>query len=586
MAGKKRASLIGKMTAWFISVILLFSSALAVVLYASSSSQYYNDLVEDNYAILGILNESILDKTTMVETSIEILSRDTNVLSLLNRKEQSLYERIIKQRYTVQELINQTKTPLFSLSPEIILFSVTQDVPVSFFSFMNVEDAALTQDYQRFAEMGRSRAWVGEGLIYPEHLVLRKEDNRVLFCFYQNIYAGIGEVVGVLKCGVQTEKLFSSIELEGAGANLYVVQEGEVIHHSAQAPDLPERLNLHKRQQMIDGQLYLSKSLDRLGVHLVMCVKKSHLLRKALVSGLPQLAAALGSCLFILLATKRFLRTIQRRIDQAVNFTNQARDGRMDIVFTEKDDSEIGQLIESFNVLLSRLRSTAEENIAHEKSEKRAMRLALQYQVNPHFLFNSLNWIQMEVELGAERDRLSEAITLLGRLLRYNLEEQATSSLQEELDSARTYVRLMNMRKHDVVSLHTDMQDVPSELRLIRFLFQPVCENAIQHGVIAGQRLHIVIRGRAEEGWIFFDIENDGAMIPPERLERLDIESREAQSRGGVGLANLLARLRLLYGEEATLRVASTEKRTCIHIAFPSTQTNEREDEHAASDRR
>ena len=586
MAGKKRASLIGKMTAWFISVILLFSSALAVVLYASSSTQYYNDLVEDNYAILGILSESILDKTTMVETSIELLSYDTDVLSLLNTKGQSLYERIIKQRYNVQELINQTKTPLFSLSPEIVLFSVTTDVPVSYFSFMNINDAALTPDYQRFVQTGRSRAWVGEGLIYPDHLFIHKEENRVLFCFYQNIYAGLGEIVGVLKCGVQTGKLFSSIELEDSGAALYVVQEDKSIHSTAQAPELPAGINIQMRQQMINGQLYLSKHLEKLGVYLVMCVEKGHLLRKALVSGLPQLAAALGSCILILLMTKRFLRTLQRRIDQAVAFTNQARDGCMDIVFPEKDDSEIGQLIESFNVLLNRLQSKAVENIAHEKSEKRAMRLALQYQVNPHFLFNSLNWIQMEVELGAERDRISEAITLLGRLLRYNLEEQATSSLQEELDSTRTYVRLMNMRKHDVVSLHTYLQNVPSELRLIRFLFQPVCENAIQHGVIAGRRLHIVIRGRAEEGWIFFDIENDGAMIPPERLERLDIESREAQSRGGVGLANLLARLRLLYGEEACLRVDSTEKSTCIHIAFPSVQTNEKEDEHAASDRR
>lgn len=177
----------------------------------------------------------------------------------------------------------------------------------------------------------------------------------------------------------------------------------------------------------------------------MMGIDSGKIMRQALQSGIPQLLAGLASSLFILLATWTFLRSIQKRLDQAVAFTKQVREGNLDIAFPDPGENEIGQLIVSFNSLMGQLQAEARERIKHEKAEKRALRLALQYQVNPHFLFNTLNWIQMTAELGVERELLSQAITLLGKLLRYNLNEQAHSHAR---GGARQHPQLRAAHEH------------------------------------------------------------------------------------------------------------------------------------------
>ena len=102
----------------------------------------------------------------------------------------------------------------------------------------------------------------------------------------------------------------------------------------------------------------------------------------------------------------------------------------------------------------------------------------------------------------------------------------------------------------------------------MRFLFQPLCENAIQHGMEAGKPLHIVIRGWQEEKMMHLAVENDGAMIPPDKLALLQAQAAHAPEGQGIGLGNLSARLRLLYGADADMTVTSNRERTRIALRF------------------
>lgn len=561
-------SLVRKMMLWFMLVILVPTVVLSVFLYATAAGRYYDTLVEDDYAMLRMAGENIQSNAAMVENIMEVLSFNRDVLKLLTDDKQSQYSRVIAQQYDVYDAIAQSRAFLSPLEANIVLFAKDERVPVSYWYLLNLESALDTPDYQAFIHSGKNDAWVGTGMIYPESTVIFSESNREMFLYYRKIVSGLGRSVGALKCGVAKEKLFSAADMENLEGDVYAICAQEVVFQSAHAPALEAGMDLAKRRQTLGGKLYLSHYVEGLDVYLLMRVDDRRMMRQALQSGLPQLLAALASSLFILLATRTFLRSIQKRLDQAVAFTRQVRGGDMNIAFPDPGDSEIGQLIESFNALLCQLQKEAQERIKHEKAEKRALRLALQYQVNPHFLFNTLNWIQMTAELGAERELLSQAITLLGRLLRYNLNEQATATLEEEMDNTRNYVQLMNMRKHDIVSLSFEMENLPDDMLLIRFLFQPICENAIQHGIVGDKQLHIRIRGSIEGEWARFEIENDGAMISEAKLSSLDLYSKEAQQRGGVGLANVYARIRLLYGEDAGLTVTSRPELTRVCVAF------------------
>ena len=189
--------------------------------------------------------------------------------------------------------------------------------------------------------------------------------------------------------------------------------------------------------------------------------------------------------------------------------------------------------------------------------------------INPHFLFNSLNWIQMSAELGVSRDQLSEAVLLLGKLLRNNLQGNDMTTLEDEMQCVRDYVRLMNMRKQDPIALQFRIAALPDDLPVMRFLFQPLCENAIQHGMEMGKPLRITIDGEQMGEMIWLAVENDGAMIPPEKLEALRVQTRHTPDGHGIGLANLSARLRLLYGASAQIDIESNRRYTRITLRFP-----------------
>lgn len=271
--------------------------------------------------------------------------------------------------------------------------------------------------------------------------------------------------MGVIQCGVSPQKIFSSLQIEGnADVHYYVFQGGEVIYQFDAEQALPEEYRPEESRQIIRRQLYLSRPLESMGLSLVMRLDYGQLHSQALASGLVPFLTAIGSGVLLLVATCTFLWSIQKRLDQAVDFARRAKEGSMEIAFPNPGGDEVGQLIDAFNALLSRLQENSRRMIEHERNEKYAMRLALQYQMNPHFLFNSLNWIQMSTELGVEREQISEAILLLGKLLRNNLQGSAMTTLDEEARCAQDYVRLMNMRKQDLVGLDLQLNELPENL--------------------------------------------------------------------------------------------------------------------------
>ena len=441
---------------------------------------------------------------------------------LLTDSKQTPYQRVVKILFDVGDTVAQAQLMLSGLDARVTLFSEDERIPETYWNFLRLKRLDSLPQYERFLLAGETRGWGGIGPVYPTETVLRPAGNPQMLCYYQKLLAGFGECVGVIQCGVSPQKIFSSLQIEGnADVHYYVFQGGEVIYQSDAEQALPEEYRPEESRQIIRRQLYLSRPLESMGLSLVMRLDYGQLHSQALASGLVPFLTAIGSGVLLLVATCTFLWSIQKRLDQAVDFARRAKEGSMEIAFPNPGGDEVGQLIDAFNALLSRLQENSRRMIEHERNEKYAMRLALQYQMNPHFLFNSLNWIQMSTELGVEREQISEAILLLGKLLRNNLQGRAMTTLDEEARCAQDYVRLMNMRKQDLVGLDLQLNELPQNLPVMRFLFQPLCENAIQHGMETGRPLHIRIRGWQAGAQVHLVVENDGAMIPPDKLAML-----------------------------------------------------------------
>ena len=569
MVKKRSLSLMQKMTLWFILIILLPSCVLSVVLCRALTDRAYDILVKDHYAVLGIARESISRSAASVESMVEMLSLNAELNKLLTDSKQTPYQRVVKILFDVGDTVAQAQLMLSGLDARVTLFSEDERIPETYWNFLRLKRLDSLPQYERFLLAGETRGWGGIGPVYPTETVLRPAGNPQMLCYYQKLLAGFGECVGVIQCGVSPQKIFSSLQIEGnADVYYYVLQGGEVIYQSDAEQALPEEYRPEESRQIIRRQLYLSRPLESMGLSLVMRLDYGQLHSQALASGLVPFLTAIGSGVLLLVATCTFLWSIQKRLDQAVDFARRAKEGSMEIAFPNPGGDEVGQLIDAFNALLSRLQENSRRMIEHERNEKYAMRLALQYQMNPHFLFNSLNWIQMSTELGVEREQISEAILLLGKLLRNNLQGSAMTTLDEEARCAQDYVRLMNMRKQDLVGLDLQLNELPENLPVMRFLFQPLCENAIQHGMETGRPLHIRIRGWQAGAQVHLVVENDGAMIPLDKLAMLRLQTPPEMDEHGIGLRNLSARLRLLYGADAAMEITSTPEITSIETTF------------------
>lgn len=271
--------------------------------------------------------------------------------------------------------------------------------------------------------------------------------------------------------------------------------------------------------------------------------------------------------------------TFTRPLKRLAKLAETVRRGNLEVRSHLRGRDELGSLGASFDQMLDRIKGMIAE-ITEEQSRKRKAELAmLQAQINPHFLFNVLNSIRMNVLRRGDREN-AEMISSLSRLLRMTIgRDSDTVTLREEMETIQDYVRLMNMRQREKVQLVLDLAPETMPERLPRFALQPVIENALIHGL--NRRAGRITVSTATDGpgmWTV-RVHDDGAGMKAEVLERFrrSLERRtepgrppasdagdgadraETRSSGfsGLGLANVCERMRLTFGEAFRMEIDS-----------------------------
>ena len=223
-------------------------------------------------------------------------------------------------------------------------------------------------------------------------------------------------------------------------------------------------------------------------------------------------------------------------------------------------DALLKNIVHSY-VYTSNLEKTAAESKARQKTNQLAM---LQAQINPHFLMNTLQTIQMEVQgLGDYGEKLAGVIDDLSYILRESLQniDQAVT-VEQELSYLRRYSNILYFRYQDKFIIFYDYPDEVLEIPLFRLVLQPLIENSIYHGLKPKEgRGYVRIRIRLSEGYLHWRITDNGVGIPPEHLARLRKDLRRFHNtvKGHIGLMNVNQRLVLHYGIASMIQIFSLE---------------------------
>ena len=187
---------------------------------------------------------------------------------------------------------------------------------------------------------------------------------------------------------------------------------------------------------------------------------------------------------------------------------------------------------------------------------------ALRSQLDPHFLFNSLNTV-VGMALDRGHEEVADAVTELSELLRASLrgDEARLVPLADELDFVRRYLRLQKHRFGDRLSFEIAVEPEAEEAPVPAMLLQPLVENAIEHGILPGTRRgQVEVRARREGGRLRVEVRDTGSGFP---------EESPGEAAHGVGLANTRSRLRLLFGDEAELRTGNHEDGASVVVVLP-----------------
>ncbi|MFT4004252.1 MAG: sensor histidine kinase [Lacrimispora sp.] len=259
------------------------------------------------------------------------------------------------------------------------------------------------------------------------------------------------------------------------------------------------------------------------------------------------------------------------RLKKRLEFISQ---GNFDPDRSIETDDEMGSIGKQINQMSDKISDLLETRIQSEK-EKRDLEIKmLQAQINPHFLYNTLDSIKWIATM-QKNSGIVSVVTALSSLLKNmakGFNEKVT--LRQELDFLQNYVIIEKIRYIELFDVTTQIdQEILYDAKIVKLTLQPIVENAIFNGIEpSGRNGLIQIHVFAENGVLYITVRDNGIGISPEDIERLltDTSRITRSNMSGIGLPNVDRRLKLVYGEEYGLKLESEQDQyTLITIALP-----------------
>ena len=240
----------------------------------------------------------------------------------------------------------------------------------------------------------------------------------------------------------------------------------------------------------------------------------------------------------------------------------QLSGGDLETRISQKRKDEFGDLFDNFNSLAGELNNLIYAVSESEKRETEAKYRMLQSQINPHFLYNSLDTIRMMAVLDDKND-IAEALLNLSALFRYHIRNSDKPvTVKEELSQIKNYLSLQQLRLQEKLEIVYDTDEEALSCYMPKILLQPILENCFSHGFKdISHKLVISVTIKKEGRDISFTVADNGRGMTIDELDRLaeKLSRRDMPAEHGIGLYNVNERLRLYFSDNRGLIIQSRE---------------------------
>lgn len=441
--------------------------------------------------------------------------------------------------------------------------------------------------------------------IYINHVTVDGKNLGGIIIAKRNLYYSTQKSYGVFFTIIDERAFsenFKNIDLgkgaSGIDSEIYIVNSEGIIQASRskrmkpgqQIPDkdVMALINRHSQRDSFSEQSIATGigkclvSVSKIGNgelcdwYVVGAIPHSYLTKESqsivLVLGIILLVCFIMALIFSFLIEK----SISKPLYVLMKKMGEVEKGNLEVNLTIDRQDEIGKLQSSFNNMTCEINSLMKENNrANAKSRELELEM-LEYQINPHFLYNTLDSINWMARMNHQKD-ISEMVTALAKFFRIGLSKgRKYIKVKEELEHVSNYLFISKIRFKGCFDYSINTSEEVLCHTTLKAVLQPVVENSIKHGLDMDLKTgFLVINCRKEDNILVFEVTDNGAGIVEERLQRirtaLENGIQDEESEGGFGLINIDQRIKLSFGSEYGVSINSMgyNKGTNVKIRFP-----------------
>lgn len=360
--------------------------------------------------------------------------------------------------------------------------------------------------------------------------------------------------------------------LDGRGGIVYHPQQ-QLIYSGLKQELISEVMESKKTSFLTgDGRLYTISRSEETGWIVVGVSMVSELMRRAdaargiyLLIALALFLAALALAYLLSNEITKPIKALERSMKEVEkgNFAHAA--------LAVREENEIGHLSRNFNMMTEEIQNLIEQRDREQQIKRKSELKALQSQINPHFLYNTLDSIIWMAEWGKNQEVVRMTSSLAKLLRRSISNEQEVVTVAEEVEYTETYLTIQKMRYKDKLEYEVLVEPEIMQERVIKLLLQPLVENAIYHGIKYKEGKGLLrILGFRKGDEMILKVQDDGKGMDSDTLAHIFEKHTQDTRSNGVGLNNVNERIQIYYGEEYGLSFRSEpEKGTEAMITLP-----------------
>lgn len=565
---------------------------LSILAYYEYAKSIENQVGEYIPKLLKQANHNIENNLDELENLPELIYSSSDVMAVLRddtlkNQSQSQQDKFVVESFLTNTYLDNSNEILGAFLLSKNRSFVSTRIPYNGFNLENSslpygEEHALGETMEILLPNQASLKFEGN----PPYLLVMKQitdfDNR----------KSLGTIFLAVKLSF-VEKILSDLEEEDNATMWVMNEDGKVIFHTNPLKigsiftELKEYPLVNGSFQTMEQSENTLISINRSPIHNWILVHSIPLKYLTKDTDVVKNVTVFAFLILVLITTaiSFFLAwSVTKPIKKLGHIMQEVEEGNLNVSIPIQSRDEVGILAHSFDSMITKIRELIRKNYSIELRQKDAELYALQSQINPHFMYNTLQTISMAVEEG-ESKTVVEMVTILGRMLRYSLSNKdRLVPLSNEISHIEDFLKIQKFRFEERLSFDIQVQPDREIYYTPKFILQPIVENSIKYGLEKrkGLRIEILVQELITELGnhdLLFVIRDNGPGINKDRLEEINLDLHTdpmGERESGFGILNVHSRVKMMFGSNYELKITSMEEKgTEVTIQIPTIKKSE-----------